>query len=81
MKELRTLGTVARPPARGGVAPLLGPVPGLTDPILLLQPTQLFICHTPPQTIDSGPFLLMSLTRSPIKGDGKAHHPPPTLSL
>lgn len=77
---LLRLETEARPPDRG-VVPSLGPVPALMDLILPLQPTQLFISHTPPQTIDFGPFLLMSLTRSPIGGDRKGRRPPPTLPL
>lgn len=75
---LRRLETVAQPPSRG-VVPLLGPLPVLMELVLPLQPTQLFICHRAPQTIDFEPFLLMSLTRSPIKGDGKA--PPSTPSM
>lgn len=39
-----------------GVVLLLGPMPALMGLVLLLQPSQLFICHTPPQTIDCGSF-------------------------
>lgn len=44
--------------------------------ILAVQPTQLFICSTPPQRIDFRPSLLMPMTRSHIKMDTKSLPPP-----